>query len=42
LGGLFRLDDDLDCGVGPENLTVTGMMLRVPVSETPLDLAEKI
>jgi len=42
LGRLFRLDDDFDCGVGPENLAVTGMMLSVPMSDTPLDLAEKI
>ena len=40
--GLFRPDDDLHSGVGPEKLAVTGMMLRVPVSNTPLDLAEKI
>jgi hypothetical protein len=42
IGRLFRLDDDFDCGVGPENLAVTGMMLSVPMSDTPLDLVEKI
>jgi hypothetical protein len=39
--GVVR-DDNLHCGVRPENLAVTGMMLRVPVSDTPLDLVEKI
>jgi hypothetical protein len=27
-GWLFGLDDYLDCGVQPENLAVTSMMLR--------------
>jgi len=32
-GWLFELDDYLDCGVQPENLAVTSMMLRVPVPD---------
>jgi len=27
---------------GPENLAVTSMMLRIPVPDTALDLAEKV
>jgi hypothetical protein len=42
IGGLFRRDDDLHCGVRPENLAVASMMLRIPVPDTPLDLAEKV
>jgi hypothetical protein len=41
-GWLFGLDDYLDCGVQPENLAVTSMMLRVPVPDTPFDFAEKV
>jgi hypothetical protein len=37
--GLFRLDDDFHSGVWPENLAVTGVMLRIPVPNTPLHLA---
>jgi hypothetical protein len=40
--GLFRPDDDLHSGVGPENLAVTGVMLRIPMPNTPLNLAKKI
>ena len=29
--GAPRLDGDLDCGVGPESIAVTSMMLRIPV-----------
>ena len=35
-------DGDLDYGVWPEAFAVTGMMLCVPVTDAPFDLAEKI
>src|SRR5208282_6177402 len=35
-------DGDLDYGVRPEAFAVTGMMLCVPVTDAPFDLAEKI
>jgi hypothetical protein len=39
---LPRLDGDLDCGVQPEIVVVTTMMLRIPVPNPPPDLAEKV
>jgi hypothetical protein len=39
---LTWVDGDVDCGVRTETLAVTGMMLRVPVPDAPLGLAEKV
>jgi hypothetical protein len=39
---LTRTDGDFDRGVRPENLAVNSMMLRVPVPDAALDLAEKV
>jgi hypothetical protein len=39
---LLRRDDDLDCGVWPETVAVTNMMLCVPMPDATLHLAKKI
>ena len=39
---LSRRDGDLDCGVRPKMVAVTCIMLRVPVSNAPPYLAEKV
>jgi hypothetical protein len=37
-----RLYNDFDYGVSAENLAVMKVLLRIPMSNAPLDLAEKV
>jgi len=39
---LTLVDANFDCGIRPEALAVNRMMLRVPVPDAPLDIAEKV
>jgi len=39
---LTLVDGNFDCGIRPEARAVDRMMLRVPMPDAPLDLAEKV